>query len=113
MRMKVVLFPLLFVISLSASPSDSVTLQLKWRHQFQFAGYYAAQAKGYYAAENLDVRIIEGGPSHPSMPAVLNGDAEFGVSDTDILLARMNGRPIVACASIFQHTPYVFMSLLD
>jgi hypothetical protein len=27
---------------------DEVTLQHKWRHQFQFAGYYAANAKGYY-----------------------------------------------------------------
>ncbi|MFQ3259102.1 MAG: ABC-type nitrate/sulfonate/bicarbonate transport system substrate-binding protein, partial [Pseudoalteromonas distincta] len=25
---------------------ESVTLQLKWTHQFQFAGYYMAKQKG-------------------------------------------------------------------
>ena len=92
---------------------EPVSLQLKWRHQFQFAGYYAAQAKGYYAAENLDVRIIEGGAQRPALAAVLNGDAQFGVGDTDALLARMNGRPIVVCAAIFQHSPCVLLSRLD
>ena len=27
---------------------DTVTLHLKWKHQFQFAGYYAALEKGLY-----------------------------------------------------------------
>ncbi len=34
-------------------------LQLKWVHQFQFAGYYAAIEQGYYAEEGLDVELIE------------------------------------------------------
>ena len=36
---------------LAASPAfalDKVSLQLKWKHQFQFAGYYAALEKGFY-----------------------------------------------------------------
>src|SRR5256885_16683724 len=39
------------------------TLQLKWVTQAQFAGYYAAKAKGYYKDEDLDVNIKGGGPS--------------------------------------------------
>ena len=39
-----------------------VTLQLKWVTQAQFAGYYAAQAKGYYKKAGLDVTIKAGGP---------------------------------------------------
>ena len=34
-----------------------VTLQLKWVTQSQFAGYYAAKAKGYYQTAGLDVTI--------------------------------------------------------
>jgi ABC-type nitrate/sulfonate/bicarbonate transport system substrate-binding protein len=34
---------------------DRVTLQLKWLHQFQFAGYYAALEKGFYREAGLDV----------------------------------------------------------
>ena len=34
---------LLFGLPVSAFGADKVTLQLKWFHQFQFAGYYAAE----------------------------------------------------------------------
>ena len=32
---------------------DAVSLQLRWMHQFQFAGYYAALQQGYYAQAGL------------------------------------------------------------
>jgi ABC-type nitrate/sulfonate/bicarbonate transport system substrate-binding protein len=41
---------------------DQVSLQLKWKHQFQFAGYYAAVEKGFYRENGLEVEIREGGP---------------------------------------------------
>ena len=46
----------------AASAADKVTIQLKWVTQSQFAGYYVAQAKGYYKAAGLDVTINPGGP---------------------------------------------------
>ena len=46
-----------------AAKLDKVTLQLKWVTQSQFAGYYAAVAKGYYKAFGLDVKLKVGGPS--------------------------------------------------
>ena len=39
---------------------DSVSLQLQWFTQAQFAGYYAAADNGFYAAQSLDVEIKEG-----------------------------------------------------
>ncbi len=90
-----------------------VTIQLKWHHQFQFAGYYAAQLKGYYAEEGLDVTLREGAPDRPVLPTVLEGRADFGVSDADVLLARLRGEPVVACAAIFQHSPYIVLSRAD
>ena len=42
-----------------AAVPTRVTLQLQWRHQFEFAGFYAAKAKGYYAEQGLDVDIHE------------------------------------------------------
>ena len=45
--------------SLNAQKLEKVTLQLKWQHQFQFAGYYAAQAKGFYKEVGIDVDIID------------------------------------------------------
>ena len=46
----------------SALAADELTLQLKWVAQAQFAGYFVAKDKGYYAEEDLDVTIKPGGP---------------------------------------------------
>jgi ABC-type nitrate/sulfonate/bicarbonate transport system substrate-binding protein len=45
-----------------AAALDQVSMQLKWKHQFQFAGYYAALEQGFYRDAGLDVTIHEGGP---------------------------------------------------
>jgi PAS domain S-box-containing protein len=94
-------------------PPEKVVLALKWFHQFQFAGYYAAQAQGYYAAEGLDVEIREPQNGHLPLGAVVNGEANFGVAAADLLLARARGAPVVALAVIFQHSPVVAVSRAD
>lgn len=103
------------VLCSAAEPADArlkkVRIQLKWHHQFQFAGYYAAQAQGYYRAAGLDVELREGSPSRRSLEVVQSGDADFGVTDCDVLLARMQGQPVVVCAAVFQHSPYIMLSL--
>jgi len=83
---------------------------LKWRHQFQFAGYYAALEKGFFRDEGLEVEIVEGDAGRPPLGTVLSGKADFGVSDADVLHARMQGSPVVVCAAVFQHSPYIMMS---
>ena len=96
-----------------ARQPERMTLQLKWRHQFQFAGYYAAQAKGFYTDEGLEVTIREGGPDRPPVTTVLSGQAQYSIGDSDLVTSRINGQPIVALAAIFQHSPYVILSRQD
>ena len=95
----------------SAAPSQSVkvTLQLKWAHQFQFAGYYAAQARGFYRKRGLDVTIKPAVPGSKPMEAVAKGEAEFGVGTTDLLMMRAAGDPVVVLAVIYQHSPLALM----
>ena len=64
-----------------------VTLQLKWVTQAQFAGYYAAKAKGYYDEEGLDVNLKVGGPSITPEQVVLGKQAEFGIDWLPSLLS--------------------------
>ncbi|MFQ6332337.1 EAL domain-containing protein [Methylophilus sp. 3sh_L] len=94
-----------------SSTPEHVRLQLKWHHQFQFAGYYAALQQGYYRDEGLDVEIIEGGQSIDPLQQVLNGKADYAIGDSEILISRLSGKPVVALAAIFQHSPYVLLSL--
>ncbi len=97
----------------NTKPVESVKLQLKWKHQFQFAGYYAAQAKGFYADEHLKVTILEGGMNQYATEKVLSNKAQYGVGDSEILLDYANGKPLVVLGAIFQHSPYILLSLKD
>lgn len=92
------------LFALPATGAEKVRLQLKWQHQFQFAGYYAAQAKGYYEAAGLDVEILPGEPGRDPVENVLEGKAEYGVAGTDLLLRREKGAPVVVLATVFQHS---------
>lgn len=49
---------------------DNVTLRLKWLHQSQFAGYYAAEQEGFYKEEGINVRVVPGGAETPSIQIV-------------------------------------------
>lgn len=97
-------------IAVSGAAED-ITLQLKWRHQFQFAGYYAAQQQGYYRDEGVNVHIIEGRKDRPPVQQVLSGQADYSIGDAEILVSRISGKPLVALAAIFQHSPGVLLSL--
>lgn len=81
-----------------------VTLQLKWYHQFQFAGYYAALQQGFYEDEGLQVTIQEGGPSVAVDLEVLSGRADFGVLGSELIEGRILGKPLVLLAVIMQHS---------
>jgi ABC-type nitrate/sulfonate/bicarbonate transport system substrate-binding protein len=78
----------LFTCLLNAQKPVKVTLQLKWKHQFQFAGYYAAIEKGYYRELGLDVTLAEAVEGQIPSDAVFEGKAQFGVCTSDILLMR-------------------------
>ena len=101
------------LLPLPASALEQVALQLKWKHQFQFAGYYAAQEKGYYRDAGLEVSVIEAGPETDPVREVLDGRAQFGVSNSALLLARAQGKPVVALAVIFQHSPFILAARRD
>jgi diguanylate cyclase (GGDEF)-like protein/PAS domain S-box-containing protein len=89
--------------------AETVRLQLKWTHAFQFAGYYAALAQGYYREAGLDVRLLEADPGVDPLESVLSGQAEYGVGTSSLLLARHAGQPVVVLAAIFQHSPLVLL----
>ena len=79
-----------------------VTLQLKWVTQAQFAGYYAANAQGYYKNAGLDVKIKIGGPSITPETVVVGKQADFGLDWLPNLFAtREKGGDIVSIAQVF------------
>jgi len=89
---------------------EAVTLQLKWTHAFQFAGYYAALEQGYYRDAGLTVSIREALPGLDPVTEIIEGRAQYGVGTSSLLLERKAGKPVVVLAVIFQHSPYVLIA---
>lgn len=92
---------------------ENVSIQLRWSHQFQFAGYYAAVEKGFYTEEGLNVTLLEAVPGQDRIEPVLKAHAQYGVGDAGLLAVRAEGKPVVLLAQIFQHSPSVLMSRRD
>ena len=86
-----------------AQAADKVTLQLKWVTQAQFAGYYVAADKGFYAEEGLEVEIKAGGPDI-APPQVLAGGGADVILDwmPSALATREKGLPLVNIAQPFK-----------
>ncbi len=99
-------------VAVSAEPAaETVTVQLKWSHHFQFAGFYAAVEKGFYAEEGLEVTLRERDSEKSHIQSVLHGEAQYGVADAGLLLDYLQGEDVVLLKQIFQHSPLVLLSL--
>lgn len=91
-------------------PLERVSVQLQWADQFQFAGYYVAKEKGFYAEAGLDVSIRPFDPKRLAIDEVMEGRSEYGIGRSSLLVDRMRGKPVVALAAIFQSSPFVLLS---
>ena len=83
-------------------PADRVSVQLNWKHQFEFAAFYAAAEKGYYRDAGLDVTIREGGPGIDVIREVVEGRADFGIGTSALVVERFRGRPAREAAPLRQ-----------
>ncbi|MBM9518509.1 ABC transporter substrate-binding protein [Desulforhopalus vacuolatus] len=101
---------ILIVDSKISHSSETISLQLAWKHQFQFAGYYAALHKGFYKRAGLDVVIIEGGNDKFAREEVRSGRSQYGIAGAELILHRMAGDPFVVLAPIFQHSPSILLA---
>jgi polar amino acid transport system substrate-binding protein len=88
--------------STQITPLEKVSLQLEWKHQFEFAGFYAAIEKGYYKEAGLEVEIREFKENTDITEEVLSGNATFGISSSALILEKLNKKPIVLIASYFK-----------
>ena len=89
----------------SAQAADKFTVQLKWLPQAQFAGYYVAQAKGFYKEADLDVTIKPGGPDIAPPQVLAANGADLAVDwMPSALAAREAGAPLVNVSQIFNRS---------
>lgn len=100
-----------FGVMLSGVPSyaEPLSLNLNWKAEPQFGGFYQADFK----KEHLDVKVMEGGSGTPTVQMLQNGQADFAiVSAEEILLAneRDPKKQVVAVFAVFQKNPQILMA---
>lgn len=93
----------------SNSELKTIELTLKWKHQFQFAGFYIAKEKGFYKNYNLDVNINE--LTTNVLENLQSDKIQFAVDDSAIINDILKGEEIVPLIAILQNSPLALISL--
>jgi len=96
----------------TAAPGGStsltkVSVQLQWVSQAQFAGEIAAKAEGYYAAEGLDVTLLEGGPNVANITVgcgATGPEFTLGWVPKALVAVETGNCDLVSIAQIFQRS---------
>lgn len=107
--MKKTLFILFLPVILLAS-LQKVSVQLEWKHQFEFAGFYAAIEQGYYKDIGLEVELKEYKDNINISDDVINKKSTFGVSSSSLILDKLKNKPVVLMASYFKQNALVLIS---
>jgi PAS domain S-box-containing protein len=108
MKLLLLLFTTVFVCYGAAAPSQ-IRLQLQWKHQFQFAGYYVAKERGFYREAGLDVTIDEYKDGIDPVEDVLTGKTAFATGRSSLILEH--DKDILLLAAIFQSSPFVLQAV--
>lgn len=118
MRTRIKKVLLLAILALSIFPGYSrsetlkkVTFLPQWFPQAQFAGYYVAKEKGFYAKYGIDVTILRGGPNRPVARALSAGEADFATMFlTSGIHLRSEGVKVVNIAQVVQRSGLIIVA---
>ena len=112
-------FSAFFILTAAAlvaadKPPFKLSVQLDWVAEPEHGGFYQTQARGFFAAEGLDVTITPGGPNAFVMQKLATGKADIGQGDsTNTLLALAQDIPVIQIGAVFQNDPSVLMLHAD
>lgn len=103
--MKKIVFGLLILfLQSTAIAADKLTVLLDWFANPSHAPLFVAQQQGYFAAENLDVKLI--GPADPSDPPklVAAGKADIAIDYEPQYMEQVDrGLPLISIGSLIDH----------
>ncbi len=96
-------------------PTRTVTTAFAWINNVQHAGHWIALDRGYFVAEGIDAKHLQGGPNAPSpLATVAAGKADVGQANwLPFLDAVKQGNDFVIIGSNFPVSPLAILSRAD
>lgn len=108
---KPILSALASLLTCTVALAEPLTLQLNWKPEPQFGGFYTAQVEGIYQKHGLDVRVEPGGAGTPTVQMVAAGKVPYAVVSADeLVIARSRGLDVVALFAVYQTNPQGIMT---
>lgn len=98
---------------LAMAQASPFTFQASWINDAEFAGYFLAIDKGYYAEEGLDLTYLSGGPDVIPESSLIAGRADLTLTtpDTTIKAIVDQGAPFKIIGAQYQKNPIGIVSL--
>lgn len=96
----------------TARAADEIRMIMNWTADSAHLGFAMAQAKGLYAARDLDVTLEEGRGSSVAAQMVATGSAELGYADAGAAFnAASKGAPVRIVSTIWKSGQFGIQSL--
>ena len=110
---KILLIQIIFIAYAVANNTslEKVSLQLHWKQQFEFAGYFIAKEKGFFKDVGIDVDILEYHNGINLTQSVISKEHTFAIGYSNTILDEINTNKIVLLSANFQSSPHVLVSL--
>ncbi len=84
---------------------EKMSIMLDWYPNAVHSAIYVAQEKGYFAEEGLDVNIEMPADTNDPLKLAATGKVDLAISyQTQLLLSRSEGIPVVSVAALVRHS---------
>jgi len=94
----------------SPLPLTEVKLQLHWKHQFEFSGFYAAIEKGYFREYGIKLSFNTYKNNDNYIQNVLSERIEFGLAGPGIIQDYHNNIDVKLLANYYKRSPLILIT---
>jgi NitT/TauT family transport system substrate-binding protein len=89
-----------------AAPHDKLTLLMNYTVNGALAPFYLGKVNGYYAQEGIDIKLVEGHGSGPTVQAVATKNVDIGFADFGTMVkVAAAGAPVKTIGILMQKNP--------
>ena len=110
MLIRILFIFFILLTSTYAQTLKDISLRLQWKHQFEFAGFYAAKELGYYNEVGLNVNFFEYENGIDLINEVESQKIDLGIWGSGVIEQASNGKEITLLANYFKRAPLAIVT---